>query len=631
MSFNTVLIIIILVICAAAAIYYMELANTVDDTPEYDSFLTVEHLSRIVNETFATTLKKSLLESSMSEAEYRKRAKNKEELKSSMRTAAYGDKQAKKYIIDLIKDILQNERIGKINQNNIDSVIPFNNYEQIKSRDMFEILTFLWLQDHGPIGFTKRFSEYELDKPKKTEYGNKYEVTGEEIKDVFLKEMEYRGGLTYQEKVGYLAQRVFENNIGCGAVDLLLETTVDEVQGGTSGIPFGSYEVKTADLENAAYSYESIWIVYCGLNIHLSCTTFGTQSELERICRNIYRYNAPYILTRRDAKVVATMKDGTRITVSCPPFAESYNFFARKFDSTPSIEPDELLTDDCSIIPITIMKWIVYSFQNFLVTGDQGSGKTTLLKSIIRYFKFSAALRVNEIQPEMNLRYTYTDRNIVAFSETEHISTQEGLDFQKKTSGLVNIIGEIATAVAACWYIQTTKVASRSGAGTHHAKTVKELITAMRDNIIDVMHFTNDKAAEQMVADAIDFDIHMTREEGHRFNERITEINAVREEDYPYEDIYLVDEDISTEKAIAINREEYQKRMTDRRTFSENNICIFNKEENRYQLVGFFTDSTLERIRKNLDDEEREAFEKDMEMIRQVEEKAKKTHRSLPA
>ncbi len=623
MSINTIMIIVVLTAVVVGLIVYLNKANKVDDMPEYDNFLTVENLTQVVNETFAINLKKSLIESNMSEKEYKKNEKNKEELKTALATAAYGDKQAKGFVRLHISDILEDKRIGKITQKCIDSVIPFDHPEQIRSRDKFEILVYLWLSDYGPIGFTKRFSEYRLDEPKKTEYGNYYDVTKEDIERVYFEEMKARGGLKYQEKLGYLSQRIFENTYGFGPVDLLLETTVDEVQGGTSGIPADSFDIKPENVENLTYSYESVWIVYHGLNIRLSCTTFGTQSELIRVCRNIYRYDAPTILTRRDSKVIGTMKDGSRITVSCKPFAETYNFLARKFDSTPSIDPDKLLTDDCNIIPITLSKWIVHCFMNYLITGDQGCGKTTYLKSIVRFYNISAALRVNEINPELNLRFAYPDRNIISFCETEHISTQEGLDFQKKTSGLVNIIGEIATSIASCWYIQTTKVASRSGAGTHHAKTVKDLITAFRDDIVKELHFTNDKAAEQMVADAIDFDLHMTREEGHRFMERITEINVVREEQYPYEEIYNAG--ISPEEAAMINKEEYQKRMTDRRTFVTNDICIFNKKEKRYQLVGFFTEESLKRMKKNLNDDEIKVFEADMEMIKMVESKARKT------
>lgn len=339
---NTLIIILILAAGIGLLIWYLKKTDMSFEEEEYNDFLTIPILSKVVIETFSTTMKRSVNEMNLSQEEYNKISAGKEELKTSLRTAPYGDRNSKHYVISFMKDILQNRHIGKINNYNIDKVIPFHSPEMIKSRDKTEILIFLWLKE-GKKGFSRNFTKYHLDKPTETEFGNKYEVTVDDIKKVYDEYMVEHGELTYQEQIEFLTQRVYEDIYGLGAVDLLLETDVDEVQGGTSGIPANSYDVDMENMEDVSYSFESIWIVFHGLNIHLKCTTFGTQRELVRVTRNIYRYNAPAILTKKDAGIIGSMKNGNRITVFCPEFADSYGFLARKFDSTPSLAPENLL------------------------------------------------------------------------------------------------------------------------------------------------------------------------------------------------------------------------------------------------------------------------------------------------
>lgn len=287
-----------------------------------------------------------------------------------------------------------------------------------------------------------------------------------------------------------------------------------------------------------------------------------------------------------------------------------------KKGNVPLIKPENLYANNRSNeIPIICMKWIVKGYMTFLITGDQGCGKTTALKSIVRFYPFNAAIRVNELQPEMNLRYAYPDRNIIAFAQTPNISTQEGLNFQKKTSGTVNIIGEIASSQASSWFIQTCKVASKSGAGTHHGKTVPDTISAIGDDLMKENHYTDKKAVEVMVADAIDFDIHMDREEGFRYNERITEITPIKYEEYPFPDISRLSGSKEIEMAIKFNQQEFNKRITDRKTFNSKNICEYDKEAKRYVLLDMFSEEYIARITKNISKSDKEQFYKDMDHI----------------
>lgn len=340
---NTLLIILILAAVIGVFVWYLKKTDFDGDEEEYDNFITLGSLDNLLLETVNASQRRSVDEMNLSQEEYNRISAGKEELKTSIRNAPYGDRNSKYYVLSFAKDVLQNARLGKINEFNIDRVIPLNAPELLKSRDRFELLVWRWNQEHGRNGFSKMFIKYGLDQPKETPYGDEYLVTEEDIIRVYDEYVQEYGELAYKDQISFLTQRAYEDTFGNGSVDLLLETDVDEVQGGTSGIPANSYDVYVEDTENIEYSFESIWIVFKGHNIHLKCTTFGSQRELIRVTRNIYRYNAPAILTKKDAGIVGSMKNGNRITVACPEFSDSYVFLARKFDSTPSISPEKLL------------------------------------------------------------------------------------------------------------------------------------------------------------------------------------------------------------------------------------------------------------------------------------------------
>lgn len=342
MSLNTILSIFILLAMAAALIWYLKKTDLSDTDTEYDNFLTKDRLSEIVIETFSTHMKKNVDEMNLTQEEYNKINAGKEDLKLALREAPAGDKNSKYYVTSFMTDIFLNKSLGGINAYNIVKVIPFDNPEEMTSRDRFEILVFRWLKE-GKRGFSKYFSLYGLDRPNED---GEYVVTEDDIVRVYDEYTKEHGEMSFKEQTEFLVQSVYEDTYGLGAVDLLLETDVDEVQGGTSGIPANSYDVDTADLDNVSYSFEAVWIVYHGLNIHLKCTTFGTQSELVRVTRNIYGYEAPKVLTKKDAGIISSMKNGNRITAFQPSFACSYGFLARKFDSAPSLAPHLLLSPE---------------------------------------------------------------------------------------------------------------------------------------------------------------------------------------------------------------------------------------------------------------------------------------------
>lgn len=354
---NTLAILFILALAVVALVWFVKRSIKVDDEYDIEDITTVESLGQLCSNVFDENNRRSINDMNLSSKQYKRELKNKNDRMDALHTSAYGDVAAKSLIKAFINDILTDKKFGKIYQGNIEEIIPFSDVDRLKSRFRFEILTYLWLHDkEGDGKFSYFFHKYGWDVPKEITYGDYYDVTADDVKQTYIDYMDERGEMSYREKIGFLSQYVYSMRYGLGAIDLLLETDVDEVQGGTSGIAAGSFDIKANPIETdeslseyekellqPRYSYESIWIIFHGQNIHLSCTTFGTQKELQRVTRNIYRYDAPKILTEGDPAIISTMKNGNRVAVVQPRFSNSYAFLTRKFDSTPSIAPEKLL------------------------------------------------------------------------------------------------------------------------------------------------------------------------------------------------------------------------------------------------------------------------------------------------
>lgn len=607
---NLLAILFIIVVIVGIALYYAKQLKKTTDDIECESIYSIKYLTDGVAQVFADTQKANLKEQNLSKREMEAEARKKLELRRSLKTAAFGDTNAKKFVKSFIKEIIQSKKYN-VTKETIDLVIPFNHINALDVRSKVDIIFYLYSKKYGSKGFNALMNDYQLNAPKnitnaQEESGSMlYEITENDIKRVF-EDVYSKNRLTFEDKLEIVAQRIFADYKGFGPVDMLFDFSLDEIDCGVSGVPKGTYDLKkemmTADFE---YSFHSIFVVFSGVNIKLSCLTFGTQEELVRVCQNIYKFSAPYALSRRKGFVVGTMKDGSRIAVSRPPVASSWCFFARKFDSTPSLAPEVLLRDDDAIIPITLTKWIMKSSRSMMITGGMGTGKTTWLKSIVRFISSAKNIRVFEISPELNLQFTYPKRNITAFSTTESISMQDLYDFGKKSNSNVNIVGESASAEMGVIFIQSATVGSEQALGTHHAKTAEDLVLSLRDNLTTAGGYSSEKVAEEVVAKCINFNTHMSREKGHRFMERITEIVPIRDRSYPCDKEGAVFSEEDTK--------EYYKRMTDRRTFEVKNIVEYHN--GKYIMVNPLSEEMMLQMRNSLSDEDEKLFLHDMEIL----------------
>ncbi len=606
--------IIVLILGSMFLIFYMycKRINKVSFAYIAEEAETIEALEDNVTKMFNALLRQNIKDMNLSRQEYDRREKEKNELRKALRESAIGNSEYKQYIVRFICDQMKLGRLG-VGERNINKFIHFDNRAALGGRDKWEILVYIYHYKFlkGKDSIKQIILDYGLYLPiKSDDSSHVFEITKEKIDKIYDIEIK-DNTLSYEDKLNILARRVFADSKGFGAVDLLFDYSVDEIEGGVSGVPVDLF-IRRKNDKVSEYSYKAIWIMFSGINIKLSFMGFESQKELIRVCQNIYKYNAPYALSKQNGYVVSTMQDGSRVVVVRPPFSDSWAFLVRKFDSVVIKAPEELIKDENAYIPINMMKWLIRGCLTIATTGQQGTGKTTWLKSVIRFIPESLNLRIQEMTFEMALRAEYPKRNIMTFQETESVMAQEGLNLQKKTNGAVNILGEIATAEAATFVIQTSMVASRMTMFTHHAKTARDLIISFRNNLLETSGYSNDIAAEEMVAETINIDCHMEVRDGHRYIERITEIIPIRDRRYPSE-IYT---ELSIDERLKLDQMEYMHRITDRTLFTTVNLVEFR--DGRYVFVNMPSDETLKKIESMLNNDEKECFYEEIETMKRI-------------
>ena len=619
---NILLTLVVLVAAGAAISYYIKKkkeAPTEGAINVDDKTYTLEKMQEFVKRRLDEITKVNLYDIGLSEEELKRRKNKKYELKKALKGCTYGDVNDKKYVKELIFDLLSKEY--GVNEGNISKAIPFDIPSLLTAQDKFDILLYMYKKDFGYEALTEIIKKYNLAELKYVEGETKpeYVITSQEIEDIFEKE---NLQLNFTDKLSVVVQRIYQHYKGYSSIDEVRDMNIDGISGGVSGLPesFLSQVAQTSDADyltqvsehKVPRACDSIWIFFQGKSIRLAFLSFGTESELKRVCQNIYKYNNPGQLSDTNGYKINEMKDGSRVVVVRPSFSETWAFFVRKFDVKRSTLEQWFKGEPGCEDSIELLKYLVKGARIISITGEQGCGKTTMLMGMIENIYETMNIRVQETAFELHLRKIYPTRNILTFRETDTISGQEGLDVQKKTDGSVNIIGEVATDPVASWMIQAAQVASKFTLFTHHAKTFPNLVTALRNSMLRTGVFKNEKTAEEQVVQVLNFDIHLKKDfRGKRYVERITEC-------IPIEDKNEYTFDHRKEKTLEgkfdkffDNATHYFEKVTDRQLYTYRNILEYVDDE--YVITNPITDENLKGMRENMDDSDLELFDKFVE------------------
>ena len=616
---NIILIVLVLGLAVAIVYFYTkskQKAEVVVEVDVDDKTYTLEKMIEFVKKRLDEITKINLYDIGLSEEELKRRKNKKYELKKALKGCTYGDVNDKKYVKELIFDLLAKEY--GVTEMNISTAISFDIPSLLTSQDKFDILIYIYKKEFGYEALSELINKYKLDDFKFIQGESKpcYVITEDEINDIYEKENIV---LSFGDKLSIVVQRIYQQYKGYSSIDEVRDMNIDGVSGGVSGLP-ESFLSQVAQSDSADYlsqiqehkvqrACDSIWIMFHGKSIRLAFLSFGTEAELKRVCQNIYKYNNPGQLSDTNGYKINEMKDGSRVVVVRPSMSETWAFFVRKFDVKRATLEQWTGKTEGKEEAIELLKYLVKGARIISITGEQGCGKTTLLMGMIENIYETMNLRITETAFELHLRKVYPTRNILSMRETDTIAGQECLDVQKKTDGSVNIIGEVATDPVASWMIQSAQVASKFTLFTHHAKTFPDLVTALRNSMLRAGVFKNEKTAEEQVVQVLNFDIHLTKDfRGKRYIERVTECTPViSKNEYTY--------DHRKEKTLEgkfdkffDNATQFFAKTTDRQLFEYRNILEYIDGE--YIITNKISDKNIKEMRLNMTDTDAEQFDR---------------------
>lgn len=380
------LVLIVLVLGVAGLMIYFHInsqknAEVVTKMDVDDQTYTLNKMIEFIKRRLDEITKINLYDIGLSEEELKRRKSKKYELKKALKGCTYGDVNDKKYVKELIFDLLSKEY--GVTEMNISKAIPFDIPSVLTPQDKFDILIYIYKKEFGYEALSELIRKYKLDEFKYIQGETKpcYVITEDEINEIFEKE---NITLSFNDKLNIVVQRIYQQYKGYSSIDEIRDMNIDGVSGGVSGLP-ESFISQVAQTDSADYltqiqehkvqrACDSIWIMFHGKSIRLAFLSFGTEAELKRVCQNIYKYNNPGQLSDTNGYKINEMKDGSRVVVVRPSMSETWAFFVRKFD-VKRATLEQIVLYPGKEDTIDLLKFLVKGARIISLTGEQGCRK----------------------------------------------------------------------------------------------------------------------------------------------------------------------------------------------------------------------------------------------------------------
>ncbi len=193
-----------------------------------DKTYTLDKIIKFVKKRLDEITKINLYDIGLSEEELKRRKSKKYELKKALKGCTYGDVNDKKYVKELIFDLLEQEY--GVDETNISKSIPFDIPSLLTAQDKFDILIHMYKKEFGYEALTQLIKKYNLAVLKYVSGEAKpcYVITEEEISDIYEQEHLV---LSFHDKLNVVVQRIYQQYKGYSSIDEVRDMNIDGVSG----------------------------------------------------------------------------------------------------------------------------------------------------------------------------------------------------------------------------------------------------------------------------------------------------------------------------------------------------------------------------------------------------------------
>ena len=185
---------------------------------------------------------------------------------------------------------------------------------------------------------------------------------------------------------------------------------------------------------------------------------FKDEEHIRNIAARLLSHDRGVALTASTPTAESVLKDGSRLTATCPPVTDHWTLVLRKHN-TFEMTPENLIRAGTLDEPLLeLLATLVRGRANIMISGGIGSGKTSLLRFLVGYLPESLRIVTLENDRELRLGERYPGRSVVEMEEHPEIGMKMDRLFRTVLRYTPDVIiagevrgrGEATEAVKAC-------------------------------------------------------------------------------------------------------------------------------------------------------------------------------------